>query len=59
MTTRIVAYEDDYGVLRTYTLAHTEQQEHDARYDCALDKRIPLDRVVVLPHTTPTAAAKP
>jgi hypothetical protein len=48
---RLVAYRDDHGTLRTYTLAHTDEQVRDARYDCALQKRIPLDRVTVMPAT--------
>jgi hypothetical protein len=59
---RLVAYTDDHGTLRTYQTVYNDDAERTARYDCALDKRIGLERVVVLLDppgslTTPPKAA--
>jgi hypothetical protein len=48
---RLVAYTDDHGTLRTYQTVYNDDDERTARYDCAIDKRIPLDRVVVVIDT--------
>jgi siderophore synthetase component len=48
MSAQVVAYRGDDRRLHPYQTVYDDEQAQAARLDCAITRRIPLDRVLVV-----------
>jgi hypothetical protein len=48
MTPKVVAYRDENGQLNVYSTVYDDDEARAARIDCAITRKLPLERVQIL-----------